>query len=377
MYQWQTQLYADLMALASNEDRTFFFVDHKLEDKTYRVFAYHYATYTDWQKPSALECRGAMFEMEGETPKRLACVPMEKFFNVNENPFTQNLDFSQVVSYSEKMDGSLISTYMHGPFLKLKSKTSLTSDQAVSAMRFVSKLMNAPLLRALQTLTSHGFTVNMEWTSPDNRIVVPYQESKLTILNVRFNASGQYMHRDAILREHPELAPFWVEERSFEGEEDPIEYIKNMVNLEGYVLYFRNGLKAKMKSDWYVTLHRTKDTISSEKKLYEAIVEDRYDDLMSLWHEDEAMKQRIVKMQHIVGNAMAGLAAVYTFYNDNKDLDRKTYALKGQADYPEIFHLLMQVYSGKEPDFKIHLVKNMARYLPKGVFGDVYGSAED
>jgi T4 RnlA family RNA ligase len=381
MSPWQVQLYNDLVTLCNNEDRTFFYVDHKLEDKVYRVFAYHYATYADWQKPNALECRGAMFEMKDGAPVRLASLPMEKFFNVNENPFTQNLDFRQVVAYAEKMDGSLVSTFMHGPFLKLKSKTSIRSEQAVDAMQFLVQPRQMDLFRALQALASHGFTTNLEWTSPKNRIVVSYAEPKLTVLNVRFNASGEYVHKDAICQMHPELRRYWCVEHPLHTElsqlVDPIQYVKNLKGVEGFVLYFRNGLKAKLKSDWYVAMHRAKDTVSSERRLYEAIVEGGYDDLMSMWHEDEGMKNRILEMHRIVNKAMTGLAVVYTFYNDNKDLDRKSYALKGQADYPEIFHLLMQIYSGKEPDFKTHMIKNIDRYLPKGQLGDIQASSED
>ena len=48
-----------------------------------------------------------MFEMKEDTPVRLACFPMEKFFNLNEVPSTTGLDLSEIVEITVKMDGSL------------------------------------------------------------------------------------------------------------------------------------------------------------------------------------------------------------------------------------------------------------------------------
>ena len=38
-----------------------------------------------------------------------------------------------------------------------------------------------------------GFTVNFEWCAPHNRIVLGYQEPKLSVLNARHNRTGEYM----------------------------------------------------------------------------------------------------------------------------------------------------------------------------------------
>ena len=77
---------------------------------------------------------------------RLAALPMQKFFNVNENPFTMDLDMNDVEGIDLKADGSLISTYLHNvsqdtynrdDVLRLKTKGSLESDQALAAMKWL------------------------------------------------------------------------------------------------------------------------------------------------------------------------------------------------------------------------------------------------
>ena len=91
MNKFQLNLYNDLFALA-NSNEAFFFKDQELDNLVYRVFSYRLASYNDFCAPGAFESRGIMFEMDQETPIRLAAMPMEKFFNDSENPFTMNLD---------------------------------------------------------------------------------------------------------------------------------------------------------------------------------------------------------------------------------------------------------------------------------------------
>ena len=74
------------MALVETNE-AFYYKDFTKENSIYRIFNYRLASYTDFQLPGALECRGTMFEInEDGEPIRLASLPMEKFFNLNEVP---------------------------------------------------------------------------------------------------------------------------------------------------------------------------------------------------------------------------------------------------------------------------------------------------
>ena len=129
MNDFQRKLHHDLTALvAASADKTFFSKTVSLDNRTYyRIFNYGmFASYTSFLQPGALECRGIMFEIDKDNvPIRLACLPMEKFFNLHENPSTMNLNLAEeVVEIQEKADGSLMSTYIHNNQLRLKSKGS-------------------------------------------------------------------------------------------------------------------------------------------------------------------------------------------------------------------------------------------------------------
>ena len=200
------ELFNNLMELCKDSQRKFFYSDDvSASGRTYRIFSYNYASYSDWLLPDALECRGIMFEMDGEKPVRIASRPMEKFFNLNENPFTMNIDLNDVDYILTKEDGSLVSTYLDGDEILFKSKGSIKSEQALMANGILMNINHHRLRDRLKELAEDGFTANFEFVAPTNRIVLAYQEMKIILLNVRENETGEYIsyddiYKDAILR---------------------------------------------------------------------------------------------------------------------------------------------------------------------------------
>jgi T4 RnlA family RNA ligase len=363
MNDYQMQLWNDLSALVKSND-AFYSVDQELDGITYRVFSYRLASYTDFLSPGALESRGIMFELiNSNEPRRLASMPMPKFFNLFENPRTMNLDLSQVKDAMLKADGSLISSYMHAGVLRLKSKTSLASDQAVCAMKFLDE--NVELKNEVEQLTSMEYTVNMEWCSPDNRIVIGYLIPQLVILNVRDNNTGEYIEYNELPSNVENVRRAWVD---VIGVEDPVSFVENAkgeTGIEGYVVRLNDGTWFKLKNEWYLKLHKNKDSVNSQKKLFEAVLYETSDDLKSLFHDDPVSMKLIEDMEVLVSHAYNHLVVtVENFYQKNKNLERKDYAIKGQAELagPE-FGLAMMMYLDKDVDFKKALMRRVDALL--------------
>jgi T4 RnlA family RNA ligase len=374
MNEFHQNLYDNLMTLVSKNE-AFFFKDFGHEGSTYRIFNYRMASYTDFLEPSAIECRGVMFEIDGERDVeaiRLASLPMEKFFNLNENPSTMNLDLSSVKNVELKADGSLISTYVHNDQIRLKSKGSLESDQAIAAMKFLDK--HPKFAEELYLVASLGNTVNLEWCAPDNRIVISYMEPQLTVLNIRNNDSGKYVSPNVLMsRAAPtfkEIIDRWISQLVLHIE--PAEFvaaIPDMEGIEGYVVELDSGQRVKIKTEWYLTQHRAKDSINSPRRLFEACIEEATDDLRSLFYDDPLIIARIDEMQKFAESLYNGtVAQVEKFYERNKDLERKDYAILGQKELDRsIFGLAMNKYLGREVDYKHFLRKN---YKSFGVADD-------
>jgi T4 RnlA family RNA ligase len=135
--------YHDLMQLCSIDD-TFYYKDVRLQSMTYRIFNYRLCTYAAFQsRAEALSCRGTMFNITNPKDIKLVSLPFEKFFNYEEGFGRKQFhERGRLGDKMEKMDGSLISTFLHGTnskeqVLRLKSKQSLTSKQVSEAMQLL------------------------------------------------------------------------------------------------------------------------------------------------------------------------------------------------------------------------------------------------
>lgn len=360
-----------LMALCSTNE-AFYFKDFVLDDKTYRIFNYRLAQYSDFLKPFALEARGIMFLMNGEKPRRIASRPMEKFFNLDENPFTMNLDLERNLHrVMEKVDGSLISTYRHtnergNHALRLKTKGSLSSDQAIMAERYLNREENYALKQDLLWATYYDYTVNMEFISPQNRIVIGYPEEKLVVLNIRHNETGQYLVGKEALSMFPDVAKYWVEYRTYRTDDPYDGFVDRIVNeegVEGYVFEMYDGQKVKVKTKWYLTLHHTKDSLNSNRRLFECVINETTDDLRSLFHDDPVAIQRIKDMEDkIIPVFDHMVVSVESYYEANKHLSRKEYAILGQTIDDGLFKLKMDKYTGRVVDYKAFSISHPEFY---------------
>lgn len=376
MNQEQITLYTDLMTLDA-ETEAFFFNDHVLDDTTYRIFNYRIASYTDFCRPNALECRGIMFEMDGENAVRLACRPQVKFFNLGENPFTMNLDLSadNIKSVMMKEDGSLISSFMHNGEVRFKSKGSLSSDQADWANMWFTKQSNE-LREAISILTRTNHTLNFEYCAPYNRIVLNYPAESMILLNGRCNETGETIHVDQMGTTLRSIAVKSADEYSenfrYYSDKELVEKYSGFQDIEGFIVELQDGLFFKLKTDWYLVQHRAKDSVDSPRRLFEAVINEASDDLKTLFHDNSYVLNTIVEMEERAAKIYNHLVErVETFVDDHIDLinrnERKEYALAGQKEFQGsekmYFGLAMQWYiakrgDGDEPDYKQFCLKH-------------------
>lgn len=360
-----TNLYSDLMKLCDTNE-AFYFVDHMHDGALYRVFTYRLASYTDFLNPGALECRGHTFRLDGDTAV-LVSLPMQKFFNLGENPMTMDLDWSQVDRVEDKLDGSLISTValpVNGSrnFI-LKSKTSLSSQQAKDASKLLESEAYWYFVQLLAGYVDMRCTVNMEYTAPDNQIVIGYNKPALRVLNIRHNETGEYIDMDTA--GFPAMFVCEKDEFPHDNAEAYIEELRKMTGTEGRVITFKNGLKVKIKTDWYSNLHLQKEQVTNPRRLFESVIMEQSDDLKALFLADPLAVERIEDMEvkaKALYNRLHKL--VDSFYHTNKELDRKSFAILGQTELKAegVFSLAMNLYVGREMGLKEHLIKNFKSY---------------
>lgn len=359
----QQELYTSLIALATPQ-KAFFWKDIKLDNKIYRIFNYRLTSSADFSTPGALECRGVMFELNTElVPIRLASRPMHKFFNLDECSFTKNINLDEVIGIEHKIDGSLISTYEHNNTLRLKSKGHLLSDQSIDAMNWLSN--NQEMYSNLLYVDSKlQYTINLEWCAPSNRIIINYPDARLTVLNARHRVTGEYASRQDLYN--------WfgidnvIEEVNLSNLDIPnfIKSVPSMTNnIEGFVAR-TNTTWFKIKTNKYKMLHSQKSIIGTNRGIYEIILKEVVDDLLSLFADDEYTINQILTEQKRVNNEYNNLVhGVEAFFDANNKLDRKDYAMLGQQTLDtRYFPLAMLKYTGKKVDYVDYMLKNYQHF---------------
>jgi T4 RnlA family RNA ligase len=282
----------------------------------YTVIDYQFTTATSFDHPARLECRGLKFGPDG----RIIARPLHKFFNVGERPDTQPglLDFDQPHDIMEKLDGSMIHPAIVNGRLRFMTRMGCT-DHAAKAERHLTTALE----RECRSILAAGHTPIFEWTAPDNRVVVSYADSRLTLLAIRHNASGDYFGRrtldSAAACMCVEVAPRYIGGPGF------LERARQCVGLEGFVVRFADGRWVKIKGDDYVLKHKAKESVLQEKNVLTLILRDGLDDVLPLLEpvdraEVERYRDGVLRG---VGTAAGYVAAIV---EESAEVDQKTFA---------------------------------------------------
>lgn len=234
------------------------------------------------------ECRGLIFDTEGKIMSR----PFHKFFNLNERDETQQhliaLDMLSDHTIMEKMDGSMIRPVIMHDELRLATKMGVT-DIAEDA----EKLLTTKRYEWLLYMVKNGITPLFEYIAPWNKIVVDYKDADLVYLGSRMNISGKYFFDQ-------QSAPFTLVTQygtMFGDLTDYVSRARQKEGREGDIIRFADGHMIKLKNDWYVRIHKTKDLIQSNRNIAEIIINEKLDDIIPLLDATDLAKVKAYELR--------------------------------------------------------------------------------
>jgi RNA ligase len=263
---------------------------------------------------------------------------------------------------ADKLDGSMIASFMQNGDLFFHTKGGVSS-QAKAA------LDEAPInvREAAQEAFREGATPAFEWTSPENRIVVAYDTSEMTLLAVRNRTTGIY---DEDLANHL-AAKYDLRQPKIHGRAETLEELKDLISwlrqqddMEGAVWIGPNGLRSKVKTMSYMKVHKTLSMLSVERHAFRAVVDEMDDDILPLL---------LPKQRDIWLNYAGAMRARFidlgeearAYYTKVEGLDPKEAAQFINANAPaSLKTLIFGIKSGRDP---VDLIKNV---LSKNVGSD-------
>ncbi|MGL5583698.1 MAG: T4 RnlA family RNA ligase [Cetobacterium sp.] len=377
-----TKLFKELSAITKEKSIQFVSHDYVTGMGTkVRVFDYVVAAACNWKEPSAKEARGIMFEMDetNTKPLRIMCRPMEKFFNIGE-PDVIDYNWDECQYYTEKADGSLISTFEDKGVLDMKSMSNMFTEVAMKAKVWLN---DHPELKArLLQLCLDGYTANMEFVGPSNQNVLSYDEDCLILLNVRHNQTGEYVdvreiRKDAILRQYLT----GVFPPTFADEKWANHIIEHAKEIEGFVASFPNG-HVKVKTKWYFEKHAIRSAINSNREVVKMVFDENTDDLRAMFADNPNALKKINAFEMTYINRLEYLfTTAIEFKEKHKHLDRKSYAAVAQSEFVKkdkmVFDVVMTNYATMEHTELLESIKRFVQFQWRKVVPAEYAVHND
>ncbi|MCL2233305.1 MAG: hypothetical protein FWB99_09540 [Treponema sp.] len=278
---------------------------------------------SDFTNPIVRSCRGSVYDIREDGTVKPYLMPFFKFMNYGENG-ADPIDWNNTLYVRDKVDGSLLK------LLKEPGNDLWTTNGSFDIHVEVPELFPAQTDEQLPppytfaslrdyALRGHedeikrlpeGWTFMFELTSPYNRIIVPYRETKLFLLGCR----------DSQGREH---TPEWAAENfgmsfatpkiyRFKNIEEVLEYCKSVDtnDQEGVVVQDGNFNRVKIKTDHYRSLFFMKgEDHFSDARIFDAIKQGSIDDALAAWPEITARTEEIIAQWTDFRNAVAALCA--------------------------------------------------------------------
>jgi len=304
---------------------------------------------SDFTNPVVRCCRGSVYDIREDGTVKPFLLPFFKFMNYGEHgadPINWNSD----LFVRDKLDGSLLKLLKEdsgGDFWTTNGSFDIQvevpeifpaqNDENIQPPYTFAKLRDYALRgheEELKNLPS-GWVLMFELTSPYNRIIVPYRETKLFLLGCR-DPQGS------------ERTPEWAaKEFGLTFETPQIYRLKNIDEViaycqavdtddrEGVVIQDGNFNRVKIKTDHYRSLFYLKGEDNfSDSRIFDAIRQGSIDDAVVAWPEigkraDEITAEWIGFRNYVGELCKKGIA----FYNnclkdcaDSKEA-KKLYAL--------------------------------------------------
>jgi len=293
----------------------------KLVDKEdYKVLIYTHQDRDTFNNEYDLECRGLVFNKNNFLIRR----PFHKFFNIDEKEFTQyNLMHSKCIDdpahvVLDKLDGSMVTpVWLEGEW-KWMTKAGITdvSKKVEAWVKYRPEYLN--LAAYLGTSTTCIF----EWEDKDEPIVLHHEKNDLKLLAIRDINSGMYVGYNYMRRLAEEReVPVVPNTRDMYD----LARIKDREEEEGVVIRYSDGQMVKLKTDWYVKLHRFVNITSSLRNIIHVFITEDIDDVLPKLHPEKRkiMQDLIEDFKYrmaILANAMSDIVTnAKSIFNSKKE----------------------------------------------------------
>ena len=254
-----------LEQIQSYIDKGLIYCNEHPSNSDYKIYQYtKKCQFKDAWDDVTLNCRG-LITRKGNVIARSP----KKFMNYSSEIHPP---LSEGIGFYEKVDGSLIIPYLFEREVYCATKGSFVSNQAFVATELLHE-HDEFFTNMIQDLLENSFTPIFEVIYPKNQIVVNYgSRRELVYIGTVNNHTGMIDYET----DRNEFSKFvTVVEKRKDAQDFP-------ERSEGVVVQFSNQEVAKVKSEWYLSLHR----LVANQDFYRMTLQSMIEDDIDSWFND-------------------------------------------------------------------------------------------
>ena len=344
------------------------------EEGSYILIKYNFGiTNFAEAKQIGLEARGLIVKDCGNSQYKVVCHGLDKFFNIEE-PNAANLNWNCFQVF-EKMDGSNIRLWYNCDEGKwhISTLSIIFADNNEYGLLFKKACGNfEDYVKNLDTNCTYVY----ELVGPLNKIVVRYEKLAAYFICKRNLISNcESLEAPEAICGNIKTIPVYRANSKWEA----LQLRKKLPeNVEGMVAVDCNFNRVKLKTDWYLELHRIRGNgVCTVKRVVKLWQLDALDDFIAAFPEYlEFVKPIIREIRALVEDSEV---AFHTLADEN--LERKVFAAKVQRYKPFIqsccYALLDNKFENATDFFKGMLVNKLTKYVESRVKVKEFGIEDE
>lgn len=255
------------------------------------VLNYHQIdSYKHRFNPIVMECRGLILS---KPDHEILCRSFDRFWNYGEDPNSDKFDITKAEA-TDKIDGSLCNVYYDGTKWQVATRQMAFAEGPVPNKKktyadIFQEAIGDDINKIFEPI-SKDLTIIFEMVSPETRVVTPYKDKAVYLLDVRNRDTGLYLGN--------EMTRFWVitrntkwfypEVHEFKNWEEVVESSKALPAMEeGYVTRI-DSWRIKVKNPSYLAIaHLRENGAITEKRVVKLVFMQDHEEYLLHFPEDQ------------------------------------------------------------------------------------------
>lgn len=315
--------------------------------------------------PMVMECRGLILS---KPDHQVLCRSFDRFWNYGEDPKSDEFDITKA-TVDDKIDGSLLSVYHDGAKWRCSTRRMAFAEGPIPNKKmtyadvFVSALGGDPddVFKDIQK----DLVIIFELVSPETRVVTPYPDREVYLLDVRSRETGFFYGTEMTHNWPMPEGVHWrypVNYNQFETWQDVIRASQDLPAMdEGYVARI-GSWRIKIKNPAYLAIaHLRENGAVTEKRVAKLVIMQDHEEYLLHFPEDRPEFQPFIEAYE---NMMENIKVTYEYTHAIEEQKEFALAIKDCPGKGVLFQIrkgdkrsIRDIIDGFNDNYQLRLLK--------------------